>query len=294
MQAFGFQEGNVEVVGSVVAIHQFPPNATTGIQSDAFTAMRWTIRKLDEDWKPIEDLDNEVITIRLGKPEDMRPGTLQNPSDMDEEPEDLGNEVDTEGNALFVEPDRKVSRNWGELENSLRKCGFKPEIVGRGYAPDFEGMKAHFKTIPTGTYADKKTGEERKAFNLFCDRIHTYPYDVKKGKAGKAATGKAAAPVSAGKKAGAVSAPADNEALTLVQKVLSAPSDKFKDMLAPGKAVKRGVFQMQAMSECIRQKVPVAFHKSISELLKDDEQLIGVAAEVGFVVDVDEGTVTLP
>ncbi len=291
MQAGFIQEGNVEITSSVVAIHQFPPNSKTGVQSDAFTAVRWTVKKLNEDWSEQDEGASEQINIRLGKVEDMRPGNLTKPDDLDEEPEDLGSEVETEGNSLYVEPDKRVGRNWAAMEESLRKAGFRPDVIGRCYLPDFNGMKCHLKTIAAGKYKTKD-GEEKDATNLVVDKIHTFPYEIKKGKTNAKVTAKTAAPVTSAK---ANETPAasngEGDTLALAKKVLEGRSTQFQAIIPNGKATKRGVFQMQFAQELMRQKV--SNYKPVLELVKDDEQLIQLATEMEFMVDLDAGTVTL-
>lgn len=307
MQMGFFQEGNVEVLKSVCAIHQFPPNSKTGTQSDPFTCVRWTVQKLDQDWKPVEG-EQEVITIRLGAPQYLRPGQLSKPDDLNELPDDLGTEVDTEGNSVYGEEGAKVGGNWPAMEESLRKCGFKPSVIERCCMTDYTGMKAHLKTIAAGRkYKDKTTGEEKEATELVADKIHTYPYEVKKaGKgagAGAGATGgKVAGKVEATGKT--VTAPAtetavatgtaNGAALETAKTVLTDPSDRFKKQVPPGQSVKRNVFQMQVMQELMLKKVPANQHKGVVELIKNDDSLVELAGEVGFVVDFDEGTVTFP
>lgn len=305
MAAF-FQEGNVEVVKSVCAIHQFPPNSKTGEQSDPFTCVRWTLAKLDEDWKVIEGEDPEVVTVRLGGVDLMRPGNLNNPNDLDEEPEDLGREVDTEGNSLYGEPGAKVGGNWAAMEASLRAKGFKPAVIERQYLPDFEGMKCHLTTKATNRKYKNKAGEEVTATELICDRIQTFPYEAKKGKAaGKAAAGAAGKVVGKVEATGKpVTAPAPAESdngsngggdvVESLKAVLSNPSDGFKKSVMSGKDVKRSVFQMQLNMELIKAKLPKEIMAAALALVKDDDQLVALAGEVGFVADVDAGTVTFP
>ena len=97
MMGFGVQEGYFEITKSVCAVHQFPPNSKTGKQSDPFTAIRWSCNKLNEDWSVPDEPESVSLIIRLGQLDSIRPGNLKNPDDIESEPKDLGNEVDTEG-----------------------------------------------------------------------------------------------------------------------------------------------------------------------------------------------------
>lgn len=283
MMGVGIQEGYFEITKSVCAVHQFPPNSKTGVQSDPFTAVRWTCNKLNEDWSSPDEPESAPIIIRLGKLDSIRPGSLKNPDNLDEEPKDMGQETDTEGNSVFGEPGAKASGNWGAMEESLRKRNFRPDIVERLYMPDYVGMKFHVKTVPAGTYKDK-SGETKEATNLVCDQIHTYPYDVKKGKGGKAGSAKSTA---------AKSESAD-EADATVRVLLADPSDIFKKAVPSGKPVKRSMFQVQFQLELARKKIDKALHQPMLTILKNDEQLTEIANEVGFGVDLEEQTVVFP
>lgn len=279
MMGFGFQEGYVEVIKACVAVHQFPPSSKTGIQSDPFCAARFTLKKLNEDYSEPDEADTVVVPIRLHSLDSIRPGHVNDPDD--EEAEDLGREVDTEGNTAYFEEGAMVGGSWGAFEESLRRHGFRAEISGRGYFPDYVGMKCHLRTVEAGTYVDKKTKEEKKSTNLVCDQIHTFPYDKKgksesKGKAKDAAGGK-------------------EKAKEALMGVLADLTPLFKKAVKPDKAVKRSAFQVQLQLELTRQKVDGSLKKPILDLVKDDDQLQTLSEEMGtFVIDLDENTITFP
>src|SRR5262245_17822408 len=187
-KGFGFQEGFVRIDRSVAVVYQYPPNRETKEQSEPFIAMSWEYTSLDSEWNVKGDEDeqqNEPIIIRMGDLSTMRPGKLD-PKDfdnMDVLAEDLGSDVGTEGNTFFWDADAKFNRNWGALQASLEACAFKPEILKRGIATDFEGMVLHLKTEEGQKYIAKRgrnAGKEVTPTNLVCDRIHVYPYDAKK------------------------------------------------------------------------------------------------------------------
>lgn len=275
---FGFQEGNLLITKSVIAAHQFPANSKTGEQSDPFCAMRWTGKKLDAEWNELAGDDADVtvvIPIRLGSLAEMRPGKLA-PKDFDNldvEPEDLGSDVDTEGNALYLSEGAKPGRGWAIMEESLRKAGFKPEISGRGVASDFEGMVAHFKTIEGQKYIAKqgaKKGQEVTPTNLVCDRIHTFPYDKKKAASGgtKASGGGASAKPAAD---------SSGDAAEDAKNVFGNLSAAFYKDVPKGKDVPRSDFQKALTKELMRQKVNPKVQKAIMDLVKDDEGLGNLA-----------------
>lgn len=287
-QGFGIQEGNIEVVSSLVVVHQFPPNSKTGKQSDPFTAIRWGVRKLNAEWEPEdEEAGLEEVFIRIGTPGDIRPGKVQDPADMDEEPEDLGSEVGTEGPAIYVESGKRLGNNWVRMAESLIKNGFKAEVIARSFLPDFDGMKLHVHTVETGKYKDR-TGEEKMGTALVCDRIHVRPYEkaTSKAKAGSAAS-------KANGKAGEV-APASAEAMSPVDRLkwlIAEPSPTFKAVVGSDKAIKRAAFQQAVSRELMTRKVKIPEHKPLGDLLKDNDGIMEAGVECGFLVDVDAGTV---
>lgn len=287
---FGFQEGALLLTKSVIAVHQFPPNSKSGEQSDAFTAMRWTGKKLDSEWNELGGDETDtmvVIPMRLGTTAEMRPGKLA-PKDFDNldvEPEDLGEDVDTEGNALYLTEGAKPGRGWAIMEESLRKCGFKPEISGRGVASDFEGMVAHFKTVEGQKYIAKqgaKKGQEVTPTNLVCDRIHTYPYDKKKGgSGGSGAAGKSSASTSsASSKSTSATSTATDETMKSAIEIFGKLSAEFKKAVPADKEVERAVFQKELTKELMRQKINPKVQKTILDLVKDDEKLTELAGEL--------------
>jgi hypothetical protein len=281
---FGFQEGYLLITKSVVAIHQFPVNSKTNEQSDAFTALRWTGTKLDAEWNEIAGETNDttvVIPMRLGMPDSIRPGKLavKDFDNLDAEPEDLGDEVDTEGNALYLEEGARVNRGWAIMEESLRKCGFKAEISGRGIATDFEGLVAHFKTVEGDKYIakqGKKKGQEVTPTNLVCDRIHTFPYDKPQT---SVKTGAKASGVNVGVMGKPNGATAD-EALTHAKTVFAALSNEFKKECPADKEIARAAFQKSLTKELMRQKINPKIQTLIMGLAKNDEKLMELAAEM--------------
>jgi len=286
MMGGGVQEGYFEVTKCVCAVHQFPPNSKTGVQSDPFTAIRFTLNKLNEDWSELDEAESVTLPIRLGKLDSIRPGSLKNPDDLEEDPKDLGSEVDTEGNSVYGEDGAKASGNWGAFEQSLRAKGFRADVIARQYMPDYVGMKFHLKTVDAGTYKDKNTQEEKKATNLVVDQIHTYPWDVKKSKS-KSGSVKASAK--------AESNGSDSEAaLDIAKAVLGDLSDVFKKAVKPGQSVKRSTFQIQFQLELTRKKIEKAMVGPVLTAIKNDENLAKLAEECEFVFDPEEGTVIFP
>lgn len=285
-----FKEGNIEVLKSLCAVYQYPVNAKTGVQSGPFPAVVWKFRQLGEDWAVPDDANEQELAIRIGALDDIRPGQLENPSDLEAEPEDLGSEVGTEGNSIFGEDGARIGFNWPAMVESLKKAGFKPAVIDRIYMPDYKGMKCHLKQVPTGRKYSASDGTEKEATTFVCTKIQTFPYEKKA--AGKAAPASKPAGKAASTKA-TESDPSDPRAVLIG--LLASPSATFTKMVPSEKAIKRQVFQLQVAQELIRQKVsPPSMHAQVTGLLKDDEELTAIAAEVGFVVDLEAGTVMFP
>ncbi len=293
-------EGNFEVVKSVVSVCQLPPNKA-GKQSAPFTALVWQGYKLDENWKRPEDAEIQIANFRIGMLEDFRPGQLTNPDDLDEEPEDLGREAQIEGNALYAEQGKApfADSAFIMLISSLEKPGgFKPSVIARACATDFEGMKLHLKVVNQRTYEDKETGEKKTPTTSVCDQaISVFPYDKPK-KAGLKAVGKTVGKVAVmGKDVSPPQgAPGQSQngtdPMEIATALVQSKSDRFSKMCPADKAVKRGVFQMQVSQDLLAQKVDKALHPAIIALVKDDEQLMELGASCGFLVDLEAGTIT--
>jgi hypothetical protein len=290
----GFQEGFVHIDESFSTNFQYPPNSQTGKQSDPFCALVWRGTRLDSEWNELPGDDNQFeIVLRMGSGYDkakgvtgVRPGKLAEKDfdNLDVEPEDLGSDVGVMGNSFFMEEGQKFSVGWEKMKESLEQKAFKKEILGRGIATDFVGMIAHFKTVEGQKYiaskGDKK-GQEVTPSNLVCDRIHTYPYDAKKkGGASKAATGTSKANGSAAASASASTGTAPSSALSAAKDVFSALSAEFKKAMPADKAVPRAEFQKQLTKELMRQKINPKVQVQIMDLVKDDNKLMDLAADV--------------
>ncbi len=282
-----FKEGNVEIVKAVCAAYQFPPNSKTGVQSDPFPAVVFSFVQLGEDWSKPDDAETQDLPIRIGSFDKIRPGNLSDPNDLEADPEDLGSEVGTEGNSIYGDDGARLGFNWPAFVESLKKAGFKPNIIDRIYMPDYKGMKCHLKQVPTGSKYTAKDGTEKDSTTWVCTEIQTFPYE-KKAQAGKAGS----KPAAASTKAGAKTPASESDPKSVILTLLADPSEQFKKMVPAEKAIKRQVFQVQMMQELIRRKIqPVSVHSQVSAWLKEDENLTALGEEVGFAVDLEAGTV---
>lgn len=302
----GFQEGYVHITRSVSKVFQYPVNKETNEQSDAFAALIWEGTLLTPEWKPQQTEDNTFeIIIRMGDLDKIRPGKLD-PKDFDNlqvDAQDLGNAVGTEGNTFYLEAGAKFGAAWAHMKESLEKHGFKPEILGRGIASDFEGLIAHFKMEEGKPYIaqkGKKKGQSVTPSNLICSRIQPpYPYEkgaVKapmQGAAAKTAgAATAATTAAAGKSNGAAETGAIDGMTEAAALFANGFSDKFKAEagIAFGTPIKRAAFQKALTMELIRNRMKPDVQKAIMDFVKSDGLAeLGAATEL-FKVEGDSIT----
>jgi hypothetical protein len=337
----GFQEGRVLVVESYSTMYQFPPNSTTGEQSDAFPALVWKGPRLDDNGKPVEDSDGNIPFVEIvhrmgnldedGKTYHVRPGKLD-PKDfdnMDVEPQDLGTEMGVKGNSFILESPAKFAINWGFIEESLKKNGFKADILGRCVTSDFIGLDAKFHQEAGQPYIAKKgknKGKEVKPTNLVVGRVFPpYPYDRKPGDVEKilggkqqassstsssASSGSAAATASSGSASKPNGVATSDDTLNAVKvlftggkhaqinagKEVTGLSPEFKAAVPSGKEVKLDDFRKAMVNELLRKKVHPKLNKEIMEqVIRKDDVLFELSTQLvdtagAFMVG--EGTIT--
>lgn len=314
----GFVDGYVLITSSVATVFQYPINQTTKIQSAPFPALVWKGLKLTAEWQEKEDADGNPETFeivnRMGDLDECRPGQID-PKDFDNleiDAEDLGKAVGTEGNVFFLEQDKKFSRGWFIMKESLEKHGFSPAILGRGVAQDFVGLMAHFKTEKGEKYIAKKgpkAGTEQEPSNLVCDRIQP-PLPYEKGAHKVAAGSSANKPIKPEEKkpAGAGSASTgasttngagatSDDTLATAKGLFTNFSADFKKEVKPGDTVKFAAFLKALPKEFYRQKITKPKDQtSLMAFIKDGEKLAGLVGEMmdtpgAFTVEWDaEGT----
>lgn len=118
--------------------------------------------KKERDAAGTETVVREAMPIFRFQPATVKSADDQNPSEVgvsDVEGDEKMKlvEIGSEGNT-FVSSDGAVpfaNSAIGIFMTQLEKKGFKAEIIGRGYAPDFVGMVYEFKTTPTKTICER-------------------------------------------------------------------------------------------------------------------------------------------
>lgn len=295
---FGPQDGNYEVVEAEVAAHQFPANSKTGHQSEPFCAMRLKLVKLDSDLIEVKGEPEEIEFVenfKIGSLEFFRPGNLNNPQDLDEEPEDLGTEVGTTGNSLWQDPDKKMFAKfaWPQLVMDMEKAGFKTDVLALGYAPAFVGMKFHLKIQEEPKY--KGWTKEENPTRIAVDKIFVYPYEKKKEvkKAGKPATTAPAASKANGK--------AVETKVSTGENVGENPNPSSQIIgAAIGQLELKGEMSLKDFQKVVNgymfknsKTYPPASQKIVVATMKDADALTEIGQETGaFMFDADEGMLT--
>ena len=302
-----FQEGTIVIRKSFATNFQYPPNRTTNEQSDPFPAIVWQGVRVNSDNEPLEDQPVEIVQ-RVGELGKVRPGKLA-PKDFDNmnvDPEDLGADVGVEGNALVVDDGVSLSRDWGRLDESMRKAGFKAEIAGRGITTDYEGTILHLKTVKGEKYiakSGKKAGQEVEPTHLECDKILVYGYDVKKpsASASKGAASKSTSTSASGSNGHAKPGEAGevgDAVLEMAKAVVLNLTDQFKSAIPAGKEVGFDVFEKALPMELMRQngkpgenkgKLGPKVTKDIMAAFRNQSALMQIAMETEqFAVGQDE------
>ncbi len=273
-----FKEGNIRVRESVFKVHQQKVPEGVSIPAPVF-GLQWIAERLDEDLEPLTDDDGnplvEVLFFSGGGKSlaQIHPGEGEGPSD--DEPTDLGVEVDTEGNTIaIINPSFKLHEKSGmkKLLKSLKKAGWKDEFA-RMWAHDYVGLVAFIKgevdeeVQVQGRKQDPKTGKNETYGVTYkvVDRIHTYPYEQ------------------TDKKKGARKPAASNAAETVAKELLAELS---------GTSTKKAV-SSKIMGLLNEKRIDPKLHVPILTLVKDDKWL-AKNAEVetdddGKVLSVDFG-----
>lgn len=322
----GFQEGRVLILSSYSTMFQYPVNSKTGQQSDPFPALVWKGHRLDNEGKVVEDSEGNPTEVeiihRMGSKDEagefpVRPGRLD-PKDfdnLDTEPEDLGaDEIGVQGNSFVLDQGAKFGAGWGYIEESLKKQGFKPEILGRCVTTDFVGMDAHFKMEKGEPYIAKKDtkmakkGEQVTPTNLVCTRIFVYPYEkgAQKPAQGSAGGGKKEAATTSTKAAQTTAAgngaSGSDEALAAalvlfgggshpkMNKGAEIPglSAEFRKDVPAGKDVKLEVFVKAMTGELMRRKVDPKLQKDVMDKVVKNAD--GMVALAGSLMEADKPT----
>lgn len=289
-QSFGITEGNVEITNAVSTVFQYPPNKGTGKQSAAFGCVQFTFDVLDKEFNSKGE-DPVKVELGWGDLEKFHPGQADSASDDD--PTDLGDELEVIGNCIYSDGSRLgTNTSWIRFTDSMEKQGFKPEVLGNGFLPDLIGTKGHLFTQTLEKWSGYKG--EKDPTQLIFDKIVAFPYDKKGKGAVKAPAGKPA-PTAAKAPTNVAAKPAPAAAETG-----NASEDMAKEILSTLKAANGGKemdlksLKSKATAHMMRNKVPVPQHKGVCAHLADADFLTTAAEELEFGFDADESKLLFP
>lgn len=300
--SFGIQEGNVEVVAAVSKNHQYPPNSSTGEQGDPFPCVQLAFQQYDSKWNKLDD-EPVKMEFGVGKLDKFHPGLAA--STDDDDPQDLGDEVDVEGNCIAVVSEgAKLNKKskWIIFTDSMVAKGFKPEVLGNGYLPDLIGTRGHVTSIKQERMPNSTAKNDPTA--LVFDRIDAFPYEAKGKPATKPATAAkppvkgaakppvapatAAKPPATAATATTMSGDDEEVAKEAVQAIMTEISGD-EPIALDVKALKSKV-----TAKLMRNKVPLNRHKGILALIGDPAWIEELSGSFGFGWDADTTSVVFP
>lgn len=185
MTGFGKQEGIARVDGARFKAIQHVKKDGTLVTP--YLALQFDETYVDSNLKPVDDseMEQKDFIVCWGDSKSLeckfrfQPANVKNADDQ--EPVEVGVsdidgddkfkmvEVDAEGNT-FVSSDGATPFDNSDISifmAQLEKLGFKPEVLGKGYAPDFVGLVYEFKTSEKKVVCEKMKikytpGPERK------------------------------------------------------------------------------------------------------------------------------------
>jgi hypothetical protein len=167
---------------------------------DTKCGVRLSVQRLDSDWNPTDDEPVDEV-LGVGKSEHFHPANASSADDDD--PQDLGGPEeaeDAEGNSITSIDGKKIDKQskYAIFCKSLEEAGFKPAYLD-GYLPHLVGLKAEFTQLPLPKGANFKGKNDPTCLAVKDKKIAVFPYEAKKGTAGKtaAATAKPAAKATA-------------------------------------------------------------------------------------------------
>lgn len=306
---FGIQAGCVKVLDARTKIVQRIKKDGTLVTP--MLLIQFDVTKCGPDQKPIneEDISQKDFIFCWGSKERdeqgnykfaFHPGNAKAADDTD--PDDLGGEIDTEGNTIvsagnatnpFADSDAAL------FMKALEMKGWKPEVNDQCFMGNYIGLvmdvntvtKAQFCKQVQVKYQTREGASEASDTVWEVTKIWSFPYEQPKG--GQKANGKSkdsksatanAAPAAEVKANGQdqEADPTNLLAIETVKKVSEQKEFKGKEGIA------RSKFQAAVMTQLHRDK-RAKEQGPVMKLVKDDEWIIQTGGDLGFVVDTDEG-----
>lgn len=166
VESSGALAGKFEVVGSVFKIHQANQREGQTETVGPVCAHVLKIHPITDDGEKVEDAAEMDLVLGLGKKSiaSFHPGKADNAEDA--EPEDLGDEVGTEGNTIYSTDGMlpNAATTYAVFMKSLAHKGFAAKSIADCYAPNFMGLKFELATV-TPDKLEAYGGKKRPAEN---------------------------------------------------------------------------------------------------------------------------------
>lgn len=278
----GFKEGMIRVDTSVFRVHKDKdpdPLPKDYIPRDPICALIWDVTRLNENMEPMTDEhENPLIeTLKFGlggkSITKVHPGKAEGPDD--EEVEDLGVVVGTEGPTVFmadkdfqIHPKSAIHYLYNSLKNKVDE-----KFIDRVWAPDWNGLVVFMKSHVTDDKIKDSKGVERPISYKVVDKVVAM---------GKKAKGEAA---SKGEVKGGAD-PKSKEAETKLVPILEALSSELDTTSITMKA-----FNTRVATALKKNEVDAKLHVPILALIKDEQWLKKNSDKFDMTVDFEERTV---
>lgn len=195
VESSGALAGKFEIVSSLFKVHQ--ANQREGQEARGATcAQVFKIHPITDDGDKIEDAAELELVLALGGKSlgSFHPGTAENADDA--EPEDLGDEVGTEGNSIYSANGAlpNAAASYSIFNRSLAHKGFDKKKIADCYAPHYVGLKFELATVTPDkleAYGSKARPIDPKVPFSYkvVQSIIEHPKAAGSKKAGKAAPG---------------------------------------------------------------------------------------------------------
>ena len=284
----GFKEGIRKVVNSMFKVdHQEFEGAAP---RPPVVALVWTCERLDDDLDPmVDEATGEAMVETLKFPlggkslSKIHPAEATGPED--DEPEDAGVEVNTEGPTLFVvDPKWQLDPRSGCAHLMASLAGkLKEGFLDNVWAPNFIGLVAFLKAVPDeAVKIAGRDGVERPVNYKVVDKVITAPYDGKKGKGKVAAPPAAAEPKGKDKAKGKEASPEETKLLTILKGIAADMAGETLTIKALGTMV----------SSALNKGGDTKMLVPVQTVLKSEGWLAKNGEKVGLTVDEDDKTVT--
>lgn len=314
-ESTGALAGKFEVLGSVFKVHKDKeyeprPGQTPRPASPPCVALVLKVSPISDDGERLEDADTRDIVLKLGSKSlaTFHPGRGSDPDDAD--PEDLGDELNTEGNTLFIsggDVTMNAKSGYTVFMKSLQHKGFAKEKIAQCWAPHFKGLKFELATVTPDkleAYGQKKGEGNKDGENITYKVVQSVVSFPDAKKAGKGVKAEAPAAAAKAEKKSAKPAASDdddddngagdsgnggNEAEAEALRVLTATAAKLAGKTK--KIDQAKTFWVTVYSDP-KVKGKTALQAEARKFINNEKWLADKLEDLNAVVDLDEKTVT--